>query len=109
MGARDILKKIADLIRRVPGLEVVGEPQYVGPCVEIVARIDGEPIFIYIYEGRISGKPFARILARPMGCNEALVAPEGAYSFYLGDDEEFIKSIASKARLALAQNSSSSE
>ncbi len=109
MAVRDSLKKIARLLKEAEGLEVVGEPQYLGPCIEVTAKIEGEPVFIYLYEGRISGKPFARILARPAGCNEALVTPEGAYSFYLGDDEEFLKSIVSKAKLVLAQNTSSHE
>ena len=103
------MKKIASILRQVEGLEVVGEPQSLGPCIEVTAKVEEEPVFMYIYEGRISGKPFARILARPAGCSEALVIPEGAYSFYLGDEEEFLKSIVSKARLVLAQTGSKHE
>jgi len=68
-------------------------------CTEITAKIAGKPVFFYVYPGRFTQSTIIRVTPLPMGCQEALLSPEGLYSIYWGYDLEILKaSLEEKAK-----------
>jgi len=68
-------------------------------CVEITAKLAGRPVFFYVYPGRFSDSTIIRVTPVPMGCQEALLSPEGLYTIYWGYDLHILRaSLEEKAK-----------
>jgi len=72
-------------------------------CTEITAKIAGRPVFFYVYPGRFTESTIVRVTPVPMGCQEALLTPEGLYVVYWSYDLNILKaSLEVKARATTA-------
>jgi len=105
MTSRLTTRRVSDILALVPGVEAL-PPEDHGQCIEAVLRVGGETVFAYFYGPRFGEREFARVVAVPQGCLEALTAPEGFYSFNPGDDAVFAASIGVKARALAALKAS---
>jgi len=105
MTSRLTMRRVSEILALVPGVEAL-PPEDRGQCVEAILRVGGETLFAYFYGPRFGDREFARIVAVPQGCLEALAAPEGFYSFNPGDDAVFAASIGVKARALAALKAS---
>ncbi|MCE4600661.1 MAG: hypothetical protein F7C38_03765 [Desulfurococcales archaeon] len=59
---------------------------------------DDQPFFLYIYQGRYSGRTIIRITPTPQDCIHALYTPNALYVVHIGNEEELKKSLEIKIK-----------
>ena len=79
--SRSSLRERAERLRRklseALGRDVTS-PAILGPCAEIIAIVEGAPVFIYVHEGRYSEEGLVvKLLPTKSDCQESLMRPEG--------------------------------